>query len=460
MKRALVAGIVALWATVAAPQNAGTSESATFSLDEARLVARQALQKGQFELARQIAMGLLEADAEDPFAYGVLAAAHSRMNDPRLARAAARLSYRYSDTDVQKFGAARTAASVAAQQDRPTASQAWLRIAAAHAETPQQNSLVAREYARARAANPLRFNINLSLAPSDNVNSGTDNVLEVINGVPTLGFFQGSSRALAGTVGVIDARFRYRLRADETSRTTARARIYTRRVDLSGEAKRIAPNVTNGDFASTYAELGGDHQFAFGTAGNAMTLGVAFGASWSGGNRSYDFANVLVQRDLRLTPNSRLSLSGVAERRLSTVSSQRDANVLTLGATLGHKLSRGDRLNVGITVQNVSGDSVNADYQTASLRARYTFAKQLGPMQVTTGLTYGYTDYDSYVLVRPVAGGRQDTSIYGDVSLFFADFDFAGFAPTVQLRTGRRSSNVNRFETSETTVTLGIQSKF
>jgi hypothetical protein len=231
-------------------------------------------------------------------------------------------------------------------------------------------------------------------------------------------------------------------------------------VDLSGEAKRIAPDVTNGDFASTYAELGVDHQFALGTAGNAMTLGAAFGASWSGGNRSYDFANVLVQRDLRLTPNSRLSLSGVAERRLSTVSTLRDANVLTLGATLGHKLSRGDRLNVGITVQNVSGDSVNTDYQTASLRARYTFAKQLGPMQVTTGLTYGYTDYDSYVLVRPVAGGRQDTSIYGDVSLFFADFDFAGFAPTVQLRTGRRSSNVNRFETSETTVTLGIQSKF
>ena len=65
-----------------------------------------------------------------------------------------------------------------------------------------------------------------------------------------------------------------------------------------------------------------------------------------------------------------------------------------------------------------------------------------------------------YTLVRPVEGGRQDQSIYGDISLFFADYDVAGFAPTLQVRTGQRSSNVNRFEISETTITLGIQSKF
>jgi len=458
MKRAFLAVALALWAGAAAPQ--GKGDKATLTLEQARVVARRALQLGEFEFARQIAMGLLEADEKDPYAYAVLAAAHLRLNDPRLARAAARLSYRYSDTDVQKFNAARTAASVAARQDRPTMSQAWLRIAAAHADTPRQDKLVAREYARARAANPLRFNINVSLAPSDNVNSGTDNVLEIINGVPTFGFFQGSSRALSGTVAVFDARLRYRLRADQSSRTTATARLYTRRVDLSGEAQRLAPTVTDSDFASTYVELGAEHQFALGAPGNAMTVGGALGASWSAGDRSYDFAKLHVQRDVRMSPNSRVSLSGAVERRLSTLSSSRDADVLTLGASFGRKLKRGDRLSLGITVQNVSGDIVNADYQTASLRARYTFANQLGPVQVTTGLTVGYTDYDTYVLVSTVAGGRQDTSIYGDVSLFFADYDFAGFAPTVQLRTGRRSSNVNRFEISETTISLGIQSKF
>ena len=460
MKRALLAAALALWASVAVSQDANQDAGATFSLNQARSVARAALHAGDFELARQIAMGLLKADPEDPFAYAVLAAAHSRLNDPKLARAAARLSYWHSDTRAEKFGAARTAASVAAAQDRPTLSQAWLRIAATHADTPRQDKLVAREYARARAANPLRFDLNFSIAPSDNVNSGTDNVLEVINGVPTLGFFRGSSRALSGTVFVFDARVRSRLRADQSSRTEATGRFYTRRVDLSGEAKAIAPDVSNSDFASTYTELGLQHRFKLGAPGNAMGVGAALGASWVGGERSYDFAKANIRRDIRLSGRSRLSITGVAERRLSTITSLLDASVVTLGANFGHKLTGGDRLNIGLTVQDVSGDNINADYQTASLQARYTFGKQVGPVQITTGLTVGYTDYNVYTLVRPVEGGRQDQSIYGDISLFFADYDVAGFAPTLQLRTGQRSSNVNRFEISETTITFGIQSKF
>ena len=458
MIRALLAAAVALWATVAVPQ--GAPPSARLSLDAARVLARQALYAGRFDIARDLAMGLLQADPEDPYAYGVLAAAHSRLNDPRLARAAARLSYRYSDTPAQKFGAARTAASIAFQQERPTVSQGWLRIAAAHADQPQQEKTLASDYKRVRAANPLRFNINLSVAPSDNVNSGTDNVLEIINGVPTQGFFNGGSRALSGIASTFDARVRYRLGATATSLTTATARFYTRQVDLSDSAEAAAPGVSNDDFASTYAETGLEHQFALGVPGNTLTVGGALGASWSAGDRSYDFARLTLKRGLRLSPATRLTLSGAAERRMSTTNALRDTDVVTLGMRVSHKLERGDRLGLGLTVQDVAGDFTNAQYQTASLRASYTFGKQVGPVQITTGVTLGYTDYDAYTLVSPVVGGRQDASVYGDVSLFFADYDYAGFAPTVLLRTGRRSSNVNRFEISETTISIGIQSKF
>lgn len=460
MKRALLVAALALWSTGVSAQDAPAPGYATISLNEARSVARRALQLGEFELARQLAMGLLKADETDAYAYGVLAAAHSRMNDVRLARAAARLSYRYANGDAQKFGAARTAASIAFQQKRPTISQGWLRIAATHAQTPVQDKQLAQDYKRVRAVNPLRFDIRLSVAPSNNVNNGTDNVLEVNNGVPTLGQFQGSSRALSGTVAVFDARLRYRLRQVKGARTTATARVYTRRVDLSSDAQATAPTAENSDFASTYAELGAEHRFSLGAKGNAMTVAAAFGASWSGGDRSYDFAKVRLQRDLRVSEASRLSLSGTAERRASTVSNARDARVLTLGVQFGHRLASGNQLSIGLTVQDVSGDAVNADYQTASLRARYAFAKQLGPVKVTTGLTIGFTDYDRYTLVTPIAGGREDNSVYGDVSLFFSDYDFAGFAPTLQLRTGRRTSNVNRFEINETAITLGIASKF
>jgi hypothetical protein len=460
MMRAFLGAALALWATAAVPQADDATARAALTLDQARGLARQALRAGDFDLARQIAMGLIQADETDAYAYGVLAAAHSRMNDPHLARAAIRLSYRYSDTQQAKFGAARTAASIAYQQERPTISQGWLRIAAAHATTPSQEQLLASDYRNVRAANPLSFNIKFSAAPSDNVNNGTDNVLEVINGVPTLGFFNGSSRALSGLVGVVDARLRYRLAGSKTTQTTAIARLYNRQVNLSNSAKATAPGVTNSDFASTFAEVGLEHRFAAGKAGNSVTLTGAIGANWSGGNRSYDFAKLSAARGIRLSPADRLSFSGTVEQRYSTFSSLRDVEVFTLGTHYSHRRENGDRFNLGLTVQDLSGAFINADYQTTSVRASYAFGNQWGPVQITTGMTFGYTDYDTYVLVSPVAGGRQDRSLYGDISFFFADYDFAGFAPTVQLRTGQRSSNVNRFDIDETTISLGIQSKF
>ncbi|WP_299144754.1 surface lipoprotein assembly modifier [uncultured Tateyamaria sp.] len=446
--------------TAHVPAQTAPPPTETITLDEARAVARQALFAGRFELAREIAMGLLQADPEDAYAYGVLAAAHSRLNDPRLARAAARLSYKYSTTPQDKFGAARTAASISYQQERPTVSQAWLRVAATHADTPSQDKLLAQDYRKVRAANPFSFNINLSVAPSNNVNNGTDNVLEVNNGIPTQGIFRNSSRALSGTVGTLDVRLQYRLRATDQSRTTATGRIYTRRVELSDSAEALAPSLSDGDFASTYVETGLNHQFALGKPGNSVTVSGALGASWYGGERNYDFAKIGLARSVRLSPNSQFSLRGGAEQRQSTVSDLRDSHVYTLGAQYSQKLDSGARVNLGLTLQDVNGDFVNADFQTASLRASYTFGKQIGPAQITAGVTLGYTDYDQYRLVSPVAGGRQDTSVYGDVSLFFADYDFAGFAPTIRLRSGQRSSNVNRFDISETTISLGIQSKF
>lgn len=462
MKRALGVALLILISGFAASadtqENTGTKQSLT--LTQARVIARQALYAGRFDLARDVAMVLVRVDPEDAYAYGVLAAAHSRLKDPKLARAAARLSYKYSETPEEKFGAARTAASIAYQQNRPTLSQMWLRLAATHSGSEEQDDVLAEDYKRVRAANPLYFNIRVSVAPSDNVNNGTDNVLLVVDGVSTNGAFDGSSRALSGTVGTFDARLRYRLAASQNGRTTATGRLYFREVDLSSEARSIAPDAEDGDFASAFAETGIEHIRTVGAPGNTVTIGGAVGASWYGGERSYDFAKLSLSRGLKLSKSSRLSINGTAERRFSAHSTERDVDVFSVGATLNHKLERGDSITLGLTVQDVSGDFTNADYQTASLRAYYSFGRQLGPVKISTGLTFGYTDYDDYQLINTVESGRQDESLYGDISFFFADYDVGGFAPTVRLRTGRRSSNVNRFDIEETTISLGIQSKF
>ncbi len=436
------------------PQQQAPAQS--LSLDEARLIARSALYAGEFDVARELAMGLLQADPEDAYAYGVLAAAHSRLNNPGLARAAARLSYKYSDTPTEKFAAARTAASVAVQQKKVTRGQAWLRLAAVHAETETQERQVRADYARARAANPLNFNLSLSVAPSDNVNNGTDNTLLVINGIPSAARFSSATQTLSGVVSTADLRLRYRLNRTANSVTHATGRAYTRQVALTDSA----PGVDGSDFSSSYAEIGLSHRFALGAEGNTASVAGSLGTLWSGGETSFDFAKLELGRSLKLNDANRLSFKAAVEDRNSAIEPVRDAAVVTLSGTLAHKRPDGGRFTFGVTVQDVTSDQINAEFQTATARLAYTFAKSLGPARVTTGVTLGSTDYEDYTLIGPVDGGREDTSVYADVSLFFEDFSFAGFAPTVTLRTGQRTSNINRFDISESTLSIGLQSKF
>ena len=40
------------------------------------------------------------------------------------------------------------------------------------------------------------------------------------------------------------------------------------------------------------------------------------------------------------------------------------------------------------------------------------------------------------------------------------EYDVAGFAPVLRLRSGRKDSNISRFDIRETSISIGIESKF
>ena len=85
----------------------------------------------------------------------------------------------------------------------------------------------------------------------------------------------------------------------------------------------------------------------------------------------------------------------------------------------------------------------------------------MGQTRWSLGLTYGISDYESYqVGLFRVPGGREDASVYGDINVSFDNVGYAGFVPTLRLRAGQKSSNVNRFDTSEVSLSLGFESKF
>ncbi|MFS4580243.1 hypothetical protein [Phaeobacter sp. C3_T13_0] len=444
------------------------------SLEQGRLLAVHSLGTGKPELTLDLTRALLRADRRDHLAWYLRAAAQARLKTPGAGRRSAARAYRFSPDSAGKFRAAQLAARLSVQDERPTLAQIWLRRTAIHAPDDVSEKRIAADYKILRRINPWSFQLRGELKPSNNVNNGADSTLEVIDGVPTLGRFGPRSVALEGTVGVLDMSLSRRLHESRYSLTTLSLRGYVQRVALSSDAKAKAATLAqqsrtsvprNSEFGSTYAELNLTHAFAIGAPErkSSAAIGISFGSAWYGGDKSYDLIKLTARRSWQLSARTGLTVHGMAEQRLDPRGPSQDGEVFGLGARVNRKLQNGDQIDVSVALRDIRSGHVNTSNRTATLRLGYQFAKPLGPAKVSTGLILGRSDYPQFIAgfpARHLPDGREDTSLYADVNLFFEDYDYAGFAPTLRLRAGKKDSNHSRFQSRELSLSLGIQSKF
>lgn len=438
---------------------AGAQAPVELTLAQSRQLAQQALLQGKPQVTLDIASALAQINPKDAHALLMISAAQAELKKPGPARKAAALAYRRSENPRQRLQAAQMAAENALAEDRPTLTQIWLRRAALHTDSDAETKSLAKAYGRVRAINPWSLHAGLSVRPSNNVNNGSNTALNVIDGISTVGVISPTSQALSGTIGTVDLTVGYRLHGDARSRTTLRARTQQRHVTLSNEAKQQAPTASGSDFGWTYAELGLEHLFAVGqTKGNHAKLSLSGGALWTDTGNDYTFTSLGAERVWSPNKTNRFTLgAGLShfERDLSADNSQ----VYKLTGGYDRALSNGDVLGVDLSLQKTTSDNTNSRADVASLRLSYRFAKKWGPAQASASLTYTQSDYPDYAFLHWTPG-RNDKAVNADLSLFFSDYDYAGFAPKVTLRTGRKDSNISLFETRELSFLVGIQSKF
>ncbi len=450
-----------LWLTFTGAQQ-GRAEPIALDAAQVRNLAIDALDAGDPGLAIQLSKAVLKSDPKDPLAYYIIARSYAKLDDPHLSRRAAGYAYRYADAGPARFEAAQLAARMAFESKQYSLSQLWLRRTAIHAPTEADEELVAKDYKVLRRVNPWSLRVRTDLRPSDNVNNGSDTSRNIIDGVPDEGTISGAGLALSGVIGSLDGVPSYRLHLDDDSMTTVSGRLYVERVSLSNSAKDTAPDASGSDFASTYAAISLSHTLELGSARSRgqASFDVTAGESWYAGERNYRFARAGAARNWRPDPDTRFALRADVERRFDARYTTNDAHVLSLGADYGKVLRRGDMLNLALAFQDADADSINGTYSTISMRASYTLGRSLGPVRLSMGLVAGYTKYDEFLFSLNGAVPRRDKSLYGDVTLVFDRYDYAGFVPTLRLRTGRKHSNFSRFESREVSLSLGIGSKF
>lgn len=433
----------------------------TLTIAQARQVAAEALHNGQPRLTLRIASGLLQRDARDPLAHYMIARANQQLGQPRAGRRAAALSFRYAKTARDKYAVSQLAARLSLEEKRFTLAQIWLRRSINHAQTPQQRDLIAKDYKQLRPANPWNTQLRFSIAPSSNVNGGSDSVFSIIDGVPLVGLISRDARALSGTAAVADLTTSYRFVTSKKRAAYVTGRFYTRQVRLSGRAQREAPGARNRDYSATTAELGLRYVFADTKGKGFSTIKANIGQNWYGGDPKSTFARLEYGYSFRANKRTSLSFSGSHQRQNYVASFRHQTVSNNIRGNLRYALENGDAFGLGVIASKTTSATANLTSNSATAYVSYELAKPIGPAAVSFSLGATHYDFPAFNvgLIR-VPGGRQDTTLFGTVTLAFEKLDYAGFTPTVTLRARKNSSNISNLNSSALTASIGIKSSF
>jgi hypothetical protein len=438
--------------------NFAHAQTLELSLEDGRAAARQAALTGQSDLARDFALALTDADPDDRAALVVLAAVQPQLGAPRDGRLAGARAYRLSQTDEARYEAARLTALAAANEDRYTLSQLWLRRASVNAPDEEAFEQTQSDYRAIRNLNPWSINIGLSFAPSNNVNGGSETEFNVIDGLPFVGVLSGDAQALAGVSATADLRLAHAISRQPDSRTSLTARAYARAVWLSDDAEIIAPTSTNSDFGSQVLEFGLNHQRRLGDG--TLSAEALTGLSWFGGDIGANYNRASLRYGNTLSESVSGTISGEVQQTNLEGLFARSNIRSTLTTQIRYKTDSGNRLSGMVSFGAQSSENLNERYETITAQVSYAWTDPIGPIQLSLTAGVSQSHYRDYTILLPVPDGRTDMRVFGSATAVFQDINYAGFVPVVTLGVQDTQSNVSRFERNEYSVNIGFRSSF
>jgi hypothetical protein len=185
-----------------------------------RQIAYAAAKAGYAEDALRYTDALLQRDAADSTALTIRALALRALGRTDAARQAAADAWDNAESDPGRYGAAMAMAQTLSTQGRRGAAQWWLRRAAQHAPSDRAAAVAKRDFAYVKSRNPWDIQINASVAPSSNVNNGSQQDTLTLSGLPFEFEIPQGSQALSGFEAGLGLRGTYRFSPTGPGRQT------------------------------------------------------------------------------------------------------------------------------------------------------------------------------------------------------------------------------------------------
>jgi len=424
-----------------------------------RQLAYTAMRAGFAQQALDYTDALVQRDPGDSAALVIRAQALRALGRTDAAKRAARAAWASADSDPARFGAAMAMAQALSTAEQRTAAQWWLRRAAQHAPNARAEAVARRDFGYVKSRNPWDVQINVSAAPSSNVNNGSKQDTLTLSGLPFEFEIPPGSQALSGFETGFGLRGTYRFApAGPQRQTRATFGLLGQAVALSDEAREAAPDLSGSDFSYAAIEAGVRHKRGLDPENRlAASFGLTGGRNWHGGAPLSDYLQVQVGLDRRLDAASAVSFGLSADRVARIDSPVQSADRVEVALGYGQVLKTGNSVSVGLTAARTVSDSPEVGNEAVGLTFGWVRAEPLAGIGLSAGLGI---EIRTFAQSRYVAGGREDIRLQANLTVSFEKIDYMGFSPVLDLRATRNRSNTALYDTQDIGITLGIRSSF
>ncbi|HSF65423.1 MAG TPA: hypothetical protein VLA78_13610 [Paracoccaceae bacterium] len=433
----------------------GFSSQATAQADDPRQRLVALAEAGQWAAAEALARDLLAVRPRDVTVLIVMSRALRAAGDPAGARDFAARALDAATTDAERFAAMTELAAAAHATGRPLVAQVWLRRAVQVAPSPALRDSAIRNYRAVAADNPLTVQLQFGVAPSSNVNNGSQADTVDIGGLDFV--LNPDARALSGTEITAGVSLAYRHAGLGGLPARTGLALAVQEVRLSGSARAAAPEVEGDDYDQATVEWRFDQALRPATAPVRLRFEARLGHSWYGGRDLSDYLRAGFGADWgdarRLTS---VALSWERQERLDL--SSRSATILRLDAGRQWRLASGDALGLTAFLRDTASRSVEVDHLAAGLSASHDMGTVAGGwLTLATGVAAEWRSYDR----SPYrAGGRRDLRLRLSARVGFPRAETWGFLPEVTIEASRVASDVDLYDSRDVTLRLGLRSAF
>ena len=443
--------------TLSTTAQAQTAQSATYTPEEMRTLAANAVIAGSPDQGYQIASALLQRDPNDTEALIIRARAARDLGRLDEAIATARKAWGGAQTQSERFGASMVMAQALSTNGAKTRAQLWLRRAAQNAPSDEFKRVAVRDFRYVQRTNPWSTELSFSASPSSNINNGSARETTRLFDLPFEFQLSGAARALSGIQYNVGIATRYRLHEDARSQHDLLFRLDHRTYTMSKEAQQLSPTSKGSDFAFTSAGVSYIWR-GFSTADTTFPnqFEVSAGRTWYAQAPFMQYARVSFTQNYAFAPNS-FAFLGFTREVQQSLSTRQDADSWAVNTGVRVGMANRDRLTLSVYGKQSNSLDVDLDYEQLTLSARYALGRQLAGVSVDFGLSLSFKNHE---LSRFTRFGRQDQTATIDVTGVFNKIEYLGFSPSVTLSAKQTNSNIGLYESQEFGLRVGIQSAF